>query len=56
MKKLLSALFLLLFSSCCQSQGDEAVTPVDDGGRGVEGGVIMVDDDQDQDVTESSKP
>ena len=45
MKKLLSALFLLFLSSCCQSQGEEEVTPVDDGGRGVEGGVIMVDDD-----------
>ena len=49
MKKLLCVLFLLFLSSCCQSQGENQVTPVDEGGRGVEGGVVMVDDDQDLD-------
>lgn len=47
MRKLLYVLFLLFFGSCCQTQGEDQVTPLDDGGRGVEGGVVMVDDDQD---------
>ena len=52
MKKTFLAVIFALFLSCGQQSEElEVVTPVDDGGRGVEGGIVIIDNPDDSVVS-----